>query len=61
MKVYVFGNDDVPEDRMAIEAAQKMDRAVEGVSFVFVRSNEDEPFVDEGRVVILDTVHGMWS
>jgi Ni,Fe-hydrogenase maturation factor len=59
LKVYVFGNEDVPEDRKAIEAAQKMDRAVDGVSFVFVGPNEDVPFVDEGRVVILDTVHGI--
>jgi Ni,Fe-hydrogenase maturation factor len=59
LKVYVFGNEDVPEDRKAIEAAQKMDRAVDGVSFVFVGPNEDVPFADEGRVVILDTVHGI--
>ncbi len=36
-----------------------MDRAVDGVSFVFVGPNEDVPFADEGRVVILDTVHGI--
>jgi Ni,Fe-hydrogenase maturation factor len=59
MRVYVFGNEDVPEDRKAIEVAQKMDRAADGVSFVFVGPNEDVPFADEGRVVILDTVHGI--
>ena len=59
MKVYVFGNEDVPEDREAIEAAQKLDRAMDGVSFVFVKPNEDVPFAGEGRVVILDTVHGI--
>ena len=59
MKVYVFGNEDVPEDRRAIEAARKIDRAVEGVSFVFLGPNEDAPFADEDRVVILDTVHGI--
>jgi Ni,Fe-hydrogenase maturation factor len=59
LKVYVFGNEDVPEDRKAIEAAQKMDRAVDDISFVFVGPNEDVPFADEGRVVILDTVHGI--
>jgi Ni,Fe-hydrogenase maturation factor len=59
MKVYVFGNEDVPEDRKAIEAARRMDRAVDGVSFVFVGPNEDVPFADEDRVVILDTVHGI--
>jgi Ni,Fe-hydrogenase maturation factor len=59
MKVYVFGNEDVPEDRKAIEVAKKLDRAIDGVSFVFVKPNEDVPFVDESRVVILDTVHGI--
>ena len=59
MKVYVFGNEDVSEDRQAIEAAEKLDRAVDGVSFVFVKPNEDVPFVNESHVVILDTVHGI--
>jgi Ni,Fe-hydrogenase maturation factor len=59
MKVYVFGNEHVPEDRKAIEAAEELDGAVDGVSFVFVGPNEDVPFADEGRVVILDTVHGI--
>ena len=59
MKVYVFGNEDVPEDSKAIEVARKMDRAIDGVSFVFVGPNEDVPFADEGRVVILDAVHGI--
>ena len=59
MKVYVFGNEDVPGDRKAIEAAQKLDHAIDGVSFVSVKPNEDVPFVDEGHVVILDTVHGI--
>jgi Ni,Fe-hydrogenase maturation factor len=59
MKVYVFGNEDVPEDSKAIEVARKGDRAIDGVSFVFVGPNEDVPFADEGRVVILDAVHGI--
>ena len=32
---------------------------MDGVSFVFVGTNEDVPFVDEARVVILDVVHGI--
>ena len=32
---------------------------MEGVSFVFVELNEDVPFVDEQRVVILDVVQGI--
>src|SRR5829696_4950458 len=59
MKVYVFGNEDVPEDRRAIEAVEKLDHAIAGVSFVFVKPNEDVPFVNESHVVILDTVNGI--
>ena len=59
MKVYVFGNEDVPEDRRAIEAAEKLEYEIDGVSFVFVKPNEDVPFMGESRVVILDTVHGI--
>ena len=59
MKVYVFGTKDVPGDAMAIEVAEEVEGAVDGVSFVFVGPNEDVPFADEARVVILDVVHGM--
>lgn len=59
MNVYVFGNQNVPEDRKAIEAAQKLEDAMNGVSFAFVAPNADVPFADENRVVILDTVQGI--
>jgi Ni,Fe-hydrogenase maturation factor len=59
MKVYVFGNKAVPEDAGAIEVAEGLEGAVDGVSFVFVEPNEDVPFVDKERVVILDAVHGI--
>ena len=59
MRVYVFGNEYVSEDRRAIEVARELEGKVEGVSFVFVGPNEDVPFVGERRVVILDTVRGL--
>src|SRR5215213_1439865 len=59
MEVYVFGNEHVAEDKRAIEIARELEDKVEGISFVFVRPNEDVPFVDEPRVVILDTVQGL--
>jgi Ni,Fe-hydrogenase maturation factor len=59
MKVYVFGDKDVPGDEGAIEVAEGLGGAVDGVSFVFVEPNEDVPFVDEETVVILDVVHGI--
>jgi hypothetical protein len=56
MKVYVFGNKDVPEDKQAIEVAERLEDAIEGVSFVFVGPNEDVPFLGERHAIILDTV-----
>jgi Ni,Fe-hydrogenase maturation factor len=59
MKVYVFGNKDVPGDKKALEVAKRLEDAIEGVSFVFVGPNEDAPFVGERHAVILDTVNGI--
>ena len=59
MRVYVFGNEDVPEDRRAIEVAVELESATEDISFVFVEPNQDVPFVDQSFVVILDTVRGI--
>jgi|SRR5215216_5438964 len=58
MKVYVFGNVYVAEDRRAIEVARELEGTLDGISFVFVDPNADIPFVDEQHVVILDTVQG---
>ena len=59
MNVYVFGNEYVAEDIRAIEVARELENTVEGISFVLVDPNEDVPFADEPRVVILDTVQGL--
>jgi Ni,Fe-hydrogenase maturation factor len=59
MKVYVFGNEYVPEDRRAIEVAEKLVDTLEDVSFIPVKPNEDVPFADERRIVVLDAVQGI--
>jgi Ni,Fe-hydrogenase maturation factor len=59
MNVYVFGNEYVAEDKRAIEVARELEGTIEGISFVFVNPNEDDPFVNERHVVILDTVQGI--
>ncbi len=59
MKVYVFGNIDVPDDNNAILAAKELENKIPGVSFIFVKPNEDVPFIGEKKVVILDTVAGI--
>ena len=59
MEVYVFGNEHVARDKRAIEVARELEDTVEGISFVFLRPNEDVPFICKGDVVILDTVQGI--
>jgi Ni,Fe-hydrogenase maturation factor len=59
MKVYVFGNLEVPQDGRALEVAQRLRGTLPGVWFVTVEPNEDLPFVDEESVIILDTVVGI--
>jgi len=59
MNIYVFGNDHVEKDTKAIEVARKLEDTIEGISFVFVKLNEDVPFANERHVVILDTVEGI--
>jgi hypothetical protein len=59
MKIYVFGNEYVAEDKRAIEAARELEGKIEGISFVLVNPNEDVPFVNERHVRILDTVQGL--
>lgn len=59
MKVYVFGNEDVPEDSRAIRVAEKLAGMLEDISFVPVKPNEDVPFANERHVVVLDTVQGI--
>jgi Ni,Fe-hydrogenase maturation factor len=59
MKVYVFGNEDLPEDRRAFEVAKKLEGKIKEVQFVKVKPNEDVPFIDEKFVVILDVIEGI--
>ncbi|MDQ3861912.1 MAG: hypothetical protein M3317_00100 [Actinomycetota bacterium] len=59
MRVYVFGNEYVAQDRRAIEVARELEGTIDGISFVFVDPNADVPLVDERNVVILDTVEGI--
>jgi Ni,Fe-hydrogenase maturation factor len=59
MKVYVFGNLDIPEDKWAFEVAEKIAGKSKNIEFVKVKPNEDVPFIDEKFVVILDTIAGI--
>lgn len=59
MKVYLFGNPDVKEDNAVFAVAEKLKGVFHGVEYIEVKPNEDLPFVDEKKVVILDTVAGI--
>lgn len=59
MRIYVFGNEYLAEDSRAVVVARELENTIEGISFVFVNPNEDVPFADARRVVILDTVRDL--
>lgn len=59
MVVYVFGNEDVGEDKAAFEVAEKLGEDFPEIKFQKVNPNEDLPFVDQEQVLILDVVWGL--
>ncbi len=61
MKVYVFGNEDLKEDKRAFNVSRKLKGKINNIEFVKVKPNEDVPFIDEKRVVILDAIEGIKS
>lgn len=59
MKIYIFGNEDLPEDNIAINFAKNAKKDFKDLEFVFVKPNEDLPFNNEEEVVIVDVVMGI--
>lgn len=59
MKIYVLGNEDISFDNAAIKAAKQLENDFKEVNCVFVKPNEDVPFVNEKNVLILDVVSGI--
>lgn len=59
MKVYVFGNQDILDDKGALMVAQKLKARVTNINFVFIKPNEDLPFTDEKNVIIMDVIKGI--
>ncbi len=56
MKVYVFGNEDLAIDNLAINISKNI--TIPEVDFVYVKPNQDfEP--DEKKVVIMDNIIGV--
>ena len=60
MKLYVFGNESVSDDAIAVEIAQKLllDKNV-NANVVYVKPNQDLPFAGEDKVIIMDVVKGI--
>ena len=59
MKVYVFGNQDIPDDSQSFEYMEKLNADFPAIEFIFIKPNEDLPFVNEKYVVIIDAVEGL--
>jgi len=59
MKVYVFGNEDIKEDNLAIEVAERLKGKIKDINFIKIKPNEDLPFTGEEFVVILDVIEGI--
>lgn len=57
--VYVFGNEDNEVDKSAFEAARHFDGKIDGITFIYVKPNEDVPFAGEKKVIILDVIQGI--
>lgn len=59
MKVYIFGNEDLDFDNKAILVAKKFKKTIENCDFIYVKPNQDLPFVDREEIVIMDTIEGI--
>ncbi len=59
MKVYILGNPDLKEDNLACKIAEKFKGKINNLDFIIVNLNEDLPFVNEEKVIILDTINGI--
>ena len=59
MTVYVFGNEDLDFDNLAIKLARELGEGFKEVDFKFVKPNQDLPFERGEDVYILDQVQGL--
>ena len=59
MKVYVFGNPDVRGDNIGFNVAKKLKNKIKGLEFVEIKPNEDLPFENKDKVILMDAVEGI--
>lgn len=55
MKVYIFGNQDLESDNVAISLSKKVKKD-DDIEFIYIKPNEDVPFVNEEHVVLIDVI-----
>lgn len=59
MKIYVFGNEDFPEDNLAIKAAGNLSNKFPEIQFINITPNTDLPFFNENKIIIIDVIQGI--
>jgi len=57
--VYVFGNEDVPEDSSPFALCDRLSKDFPTLEFVKVAPNADLPFAGQENVIIFDTIQGI--
>lgn len=57
--VYVFGNEDVPEDSVPFMLYDRLSADLPMLKFVKVAPNADLPFAGQESVIIFDTIQGI--
>lgn len=58
MKIFVFGNPDIDDDKRAIEVMKKFE-GFRGIEFLLINLNSDLPMDMEGEIIILDVITGI--
>ncbi|MFZ5424944.1 MAG: hypothetical protein ACOZAO_04030 [Patescibacteria group bacterium] len=56
MEVYIFGNEDLEIDNSSIKIAKKIKKEFPEINFINVKPNEDLPFANKPKVIILDVI-----
>lgn len=59
IKIYVFGNPLVKEDRLPLKILPKLKKKFSKIEFKIVDPNENFPPVGEKDLILLDTVEGL--
>jgi hypothetical protein len=56
MTIFIFGNEDIPNDNVAVMLAKKIGNQLKDVTFITVKPNEDLPFTEGQDAVLMDVV-----